>query len=107
MGYKMKSDIMSLIHESKPSLKENLGPGVHGVTLDDGTIIINKNLSPVQQKVAESHERVNREQILRKDLSYDNDYVYWQGKKYPRKTMKEGASNLPWEAEAYKKQNKQ
>ena len=44
MGYKMKSDIMSLIHESKPSLKENLGPGVHGVTLDDGTIIINKNL---------------------------------------------------------------
>jgi len=106
MGYKMKSDMMSLIHESKPSLKENLAPGVHGVTLDDGTIVINKKLSPVQQKVAESHERVHREQILRKDLSYDDDYVYWKGRKYPRKGMKEGFPKLEWEAEAYRRQSK-
>ena len=33
--------------------------------------------------------------------------MYTGRKKYPRKTMKEGASNLPWEAEEYKKQNKQ
>lgn len=97
---------MSLIHEMKPSLKENLQPGVHGVTLDDGTIVINKNLSPVQQKIAESHERVHREQILRKDLSYDENYVYWKNKKYPRKSMKEGFPKLAWEAEAYKKQKK-
>jgi len=102
----MKSDAMSLIHEMKPSLKENLQPGVHGVTLDDGTIVINKNLSPVQQKIAESHERVHREQILRKDLSYDENYVYWKNKKYPRKSMKEGFPKLAWEAEAYKKQKK-
>jgi len=102
----MKSDAISLIHEMKPSLKENLQPGVHGVTLDDGTIVINKNLSPVQQKIAESHERVHREQILRKDLSYDENYVYWKNKKYPRKSMKEGFPKLAWEAEAYKKQKK-
>ena len=28
----------------------------------------------------------------------------WLKKKYPRSKMKEGAKNLPWEMEAYKKQ---
>jgi hypothetical protein len=106
MGYKMKSDVTSLIHGMKPSLKKSLPKGVHGVTLDDGTIVINNKLSPVQQKIAESHERVHREQILRKDLSYDEDYVYWKNKKYPRKGMREGFPKLAWEAEAYAKQKK-
>ena len=30
----------------------------------------------------------------------------WKGKKYSRSTMEEGAKNLPWEKEAYAKQNK-
>ena len=80
----MKSDVMSLIHEMKPSIKKSLPKEVHGVTLDDGTIIINNKLSPVQQKIAESHERVHREQILRKDLSYDEDYVYWKNKDFEK-----------------------
>jgi len=29
----------------------------------------------------------------------------WKGKKYSRATMKEGSRKLPWETEAYKKQN--
>jgi hypothetical protein len=41
--------------------------------------------------------------IKRGDLDYDDKYVYWKGKKYSRAQMKEGAKNLPWEAEAYKK----
>jgi hypothetical protein len=49
---------------------------------------------------------VHREQILRKDLSYDEDYVYWKNKKYPRKGMREGFPKLAWEAEAYAKQKK-
>jgi hypothetical protein len=39
----------------------------------------------------------------RGDLDYDDDYVYWKGKKYSRANMKEGAKNLPWEKEAYNK----
>ena len=39
----------------------------------------------------------------RNDLDYDDNYVYWKGKKYSRAQMKEGAKNLPWEKEAYKK----
>ena len=38
----------------------------------------------------------------RGDLDYDNDNVYWKGKKIPRSTMDEGNKNLPWEREAYK-----
>jgi len=41
--------------------------------------------------------------MKRGDLDYDDDFVYWKGKKYSRAQMKEGAENLPWEAEAYAK----
>ena len=37
---------------------------------------------------------------------YDEKNVYWKGKKYSRKQMKEGAKNLPWEKEAYKTEKK-
>lgn len=106
MGYQMKNSVEGLLSGDSPIVKKDLGPDVHGETLNDGTIVINKRLSPVQQKVAIKHEKVHRDQIKRGDLSYDENFVYWQGKKYPRKSMSEGAKNLPWEAEAYKKQNK-
>ena len=41
----------------------------------------------------------------RGDLDYDDDNVYWKGKKYSRSEMEEGAKDLPWEAEAYKRSN--
>ena len=100
----MKNNIVSLLGEGKPILKRSLDKGVHGVTLNDGTIIVDKNLSPVQQKLAISHEKVHRDQVMRGDLSYDDENVYWKGKAYPRKSMKEGSKKLAWEAEAYKKQ---
>ena len=43
-------------------------------------------------------------------LDYDDNYVYWKGKKYPRKNGKikyngkwyiEGSKSLPWEKKAY------
>ena len=59
--------------------------------------IINHN-----EKDVIDHEMVHINQMKRGDLDYDDCNVYWKGKKYPRSTMKEGAKNLPWEAEAYK-----
>ena len=50
-----------------------------------------------------AHEEVHIDQMRRGDLDYDDENVYWKGKVYPRDKMKEGAKNLPWEAEAYKK----
>ena len=40
-----------------------------------------------------------------KGLAYDNHNVYWKGKVYPRSSMSEGSKSLPWEQEAWKKQN--
>lgn len=96
---------MSKKVSSKVEYKK-LPDGVHGMTYNSGRIEVNKDLSPVQQKIALSHEKVHRKQIKKGELRYDEKYVYWNGRKYSRKQMKEGAKNLPWEAEAYKKQIK-
>ena len=42
-------------------------------------------------------------QMKRGDLDYDDKNVYWRGKRYSRAQMLEGAENLPWEKEAYKR----
>jgi len=102
----MKNTVDKMIMGNGMVVKTKLDKGTHGLTTGDGTIYINESLSPVQQKIALSHERVHRDQILRKDLSYDEDYIYWKGEKYSRKKMKEGFPKLAWEAEAYKKQKK-
>ena len=106
MSFKMKNSAHNIIMSNGVVEKIKMPKGVHGATLNDGTIHINKDLSPVQQKIALSHEKVHRDQILRKDLSYDEDNIYWKGKKYPRKGMNEGFPKLAWEEEAYKKQIK-
>jgi len=85
-----------------PIYHKDIGDDINGLATNKGTIILNNNLSPLKEKNVIAHEMVHINQIKRGDLNYDNDYVYWKGKKYPRSTMKEGAKNLPWEAEAYK-----
>lgn len=102
----MKNSVENIVLTNGIVEKRSLEKNIHGLTLDDGTIVINSKLSPVQQKIAEKHERVHRDQILRKDLSYDENFIYWKGKKYDRNKIKEGFPKLEWEAEAYKRQNK-
>ena len=77
----MKKSVGQIIMENGLVEKAKLPPNIQGVTYDDGTIAINKKLSPVQQKIALSHEKVHRDQILRGDLSYDDENIYWRGKK--------------------------
>ena len=72
-----------------------------GEANNNGSIVISKNLSPINRQKVIDHEKVHLDQMQRGDLDYDNNNVYWKGKKYPRSTMVEGAKNLPWEKEAY------
>jgi hypothetical protein len=106
MSFKMKNSVENIVLTNGIIEKRSLEKNVHGLTLDDGTIVINSKLSPVQQKIAEGHEKVHREQILKKDLSYDEDFIYWKGEKYDRNKIKEGFPKLEWEQEAYNRQNK-
>ena len=78
--------------------------GTLGMATNNGSILINKDIKdPKQESDVVDHEMIHIDQIKRGDLDYDDDNVYWKGKKYSRADMKEGAKNLPWEAEAYKK----
>ena len=69
-----------------------------------GTILVNKNITD-HKKLANviSHENIHINQLKRGDLDWDNENVYWKGKKIKRSSIKEGSPALAWEKEAYKK----
>ena len=89
--------------DNTPIYNVNMEDGVMGKANKNGTIILNKDLDPSQCDKVIAHEKVHIDQMKRGDLDYDDKYVYWKGKKYSRAQMKEGAKNLPWEAEAYRR----
>ena len=100
MAYKMKMGKLSI--DNTPIYQMDTEEGVLGQANKNGSIIVDKNLSPLEQEDVVRHEKVHLDQMERGDLDYDNDNVYWKGKKIPRSTMDEGNKNLPWEKEAWK-----
>ena len=89
--------------DNTPIYNVSMEDGVMGKANNNGSIILNKDLDPSQCEKVIAHEKIHLEQMKRGDLDYDDKYVYWKGKKYSRAQMKEGAKNLPWEAEAYRR----
>ena len=100
MAFNMKK--CSIVVDNTPIYQKDMDEGVMGQANKNGSIILNKNLSTLEQEDVIKHEKVHLNQMERGDLDYDNDNVYWKGKKIPRSTMDEGNKNLPWEREAYK-----
>ena len=89
--------------ENTPIYHIDMEDDVMGKANNNGTIIVNKDLDPSQIDGVVAHEKIHIEQMERGDLDYDNENVYWKGKTYSRADMAEGAKDLPWEAEAYKR----
>ena len=89
--------------DNTPVYHVDMEDDVMGKANNNLTIIINKDVDASRTQDVIDHEMVHIDQMKRGDLNYDNENVYWKGKIYPRSKMKEGAKNLPWEAEAYKK----
>ena len=98
MGFKMKMGKLSM--DNTPIYQIDEEQGVMGRANKNGSITLNKNLSPLEQEDVIKHEKVHLDQMKRGDLDYDDKYVYWKGKKMPRSKMEEGAKSLPWEKEA-------
>jgi len=88
--------------DNTPIYNVSMEDGVLGKANNNGTIIIDENLSAAQMQGVVDHEKVHIDQMKRGDLNYDDKYVYWKGKKYLRSEMQEGNKKLPWEAEAYR-----
>jgi hypothetical protein len=85
-----------------PIYQRDMEEGVMGEANKNGSIIINKNAPAQMKQEIIAHEMVHIDQIKRGDLDYDNQNVYWKGKKIPRSSIKEGDKGLPWEVEAWK-----
>jgi hypothetical protein len=104
MAFKMKGFPYNV--DNTPIYSTDMDGDILGMAQSNGTILINKNISPLELKKNKTieHEKVHIDQMKRGDLDYNDSAVFWKGKKYPRSKMKEGAKNLPWEKEAYKKQ---
>jgi len=92
--------------DNTPVYSADMDENILGMAQNNGTILINKNASPLELKKTKtiSHEKVHIDQMKRGDLEYTDNDVIWKGKKYSRATMQEGSKKLPWELEAYKKQ---
>ena len=88
--------------DNTPVYNVDMEDGVLGKANRNGSIIVSKDLDPNKAKEVVDHEKIHVDQMNRGDLDYDDENVYWKGKKYSRNKMKEGAKNLPWEKEAYK-----
>jgi hypothetical protein len=104
MAFKMKGFPYNV--DNTPIYSTDMDNNILGMAQNNGTILINKNVSPLELKKNKTieHEKVHLDQMKRGDLNYNDTHVFWKGKKYSRSKMKEGAKNLPWEKEAYKKQ---
>ena len=92
--------------DQTPVYSVDMDDNILGMAQNNGTILVNKNVSPLElakNKTIE-HEKVHIDQMKRGDLDYTDTHVIWKGKKYSRYKIKEGSKKLPWEAEDYKKQ---
>ena len=77
--------------------------GVLGRANKNGTITINKDVkSPAQIREIIKNKKVHLDQMRRGDLDYDDNFIYWKGKKYKR-GADDGKRSYPWEKEAYNK----
>jgi hypothetical protein len=104
MAFRMKG--MPYDCDNTPIYSTDMEDNVLGMAQNNGTILINKKVSPLELRKNKtiSHEKVHIDQMKRGDLDYTDTHVMWKGKKYSRAQMKEGSKKLPWELEAYKKQ---
>lgn len=90
--------------DNTPIYNTNLEDGVLGKANNNGTILVSDKITdPIERQSVIDHEKIHIDQMQRGDLDYDDDFVYWKGKKYSRAQMNEGAQDLPWEKEAYSK----
>jgi len=102
MAFKLNNPPYDTKLSSVPVYNVPMEDDVMGKANNNGTIILNKDLDPSMCDEVIKHEMVHIDQMKRGDLDYDDNYVYWKGKKYSRKKMDEGNKKLPWENEAYK-----
>jgi len=95
----------------KPPFKKHPTPIVYMPMEDEvmgradksGNILVNKDMDD-QELIEETinHEEIHIKQYMAGELDYDEEAIYFKGKKYLRSSFDEGDETLPWEQPAYK-----
>jgi hypothetical protein len=68
-----------------------------------GNILINTSLKDPELILETiNHEETHIKQYMNGELDYDEQAIYFKGKKYLRSSFDEGDQTLPWEQPAYK-----
>ncbi|MCP4323745.1 MAG: hypothetical protein GY787_18210 [Alteromonadales bacterium] len=75
-----------------------------GRTLKNGVIIMDKDLSPAMRTETHSHEETHVNQMKYDGFNWDDNSIYFKGKKYPKRLFLEGKG--PWEGPAYRNEIK-
>lgn len=109
--YTLRLSLLSMAFKIKPFYTINntsithmpMEDNVMGRADKKGNILLNKDMkNPKDINDTINHEQVHIDQMKRGELYYDNQAVYFKGKKYLRKEFDESNKKLPWEAPAYK-----
>ena len=102
-----------------PVIRKDLGPNIGGEANADGSIFLNSNIEPDSEteRMVLKHEMIHAKdmKISPNKLSYEDDYVRYDGQTYPRKSINgqdmildirngewkhAGAEDFPWEVDA-------
>ena len=104
-----------------PIIRKELQPGVMGEANMDGSIYISNQLIPgsYDERQVIIHEMRHATDIKIGKLTYDDDHIMYNGKKYPRKDVngidsilvegqwkEAGTDDFPWEVDANNGDNK-
>jgi len=94
-------------------IKVELEDDIMGEANNDGTIFVDKNIpnGSIEEAEVVAHEGKHMKDMEEGLLGYDDNWIEWKGKRYPRKDGKikyqgkwieEGYKDFPWEKRAYK-----
>ena len=70
-----------------------------GRTLKNGVIIMEEDLSPSLKTETHSHEQTHVNQMKHEGFNWDDNNIYFKGKKYSKEHFAKGTG--PWEKDAY------
>ena len=91
-----------------PLYRKKLGNGIKAEANKDGTIFVDKSVEEgsAEERQILSHEMRHLTDMKIGKLAYEDDYIKWNGREYPRKKgkilfngewMPEGDGGFPWE----------
>ena len=98
-----------------PVIRKKLAPGILGEANMDGSIYVSKSLDPnsLEMRQVINHEMVHATDMKIGKTGYTDDYVMYDGEKYPRETRngkdmilvdgewkEAGDDSFPWEHDA-------